>query len=429
MFAWNSLVVAAREASIEAPALRAITLAQWALESGWGTSRLATEHANFAGLKWRPEMEGLAKPVQYQAHDGLDTYCAFASVAAFIAGYWRFVNRSPYKGWQVFASDPEGYIRFLHGRGYAQDAAYPGKVMALLDEAQALLEQVGASSEAQEAERPDRIQVDAALDRGAFTMPDFVTIGQVRHAFQGVRPNGLEGAIVHYDAGRLRPRIGAADPTFGARSSLESGASNGYAYATIARNGKILLPSNMDWNRWGYHAGASVCPKTDRSGVSKFYVGFEVNSPGMVYPTADADVYVPWFNAVHKTVTVNNKSVKVVALDAKGRATVARANDETYRKAELRFIKASTGNIAPAAYVPFTAAQFDSLVAVLLWLKLQYPKTFRLDYVLGHDEVSPGRKIDPGGALGKPVTGGPGPAMTMAEFRSYLLHAWAERQV
>jgi len=60
MSTWSELVSAARVAVIPAPALRMVTLAQWILESGRGTSRLATEYGNFAGLKWRPEMQGFA---------------------------------------------------------------------------------------------------------------------------------------------------------------------------------------------------------------------------------------------------------------------------------------------------------------------------------------------------------------------------------
>src|SRR5215207_3588744 len=80
---------------IEFPELKDITLAQWTLESGRGSSDLTSLHNNFGGLKWRSEMAGFASPVHYVAHDGPDTYCAFASESAFITGYWRFLERAP----------------------------------------------------------------------------------------------------------------------------------------------------------------------------------------------------------------------------------------------------------------------------------------------------------------------------------------------
>jgi len=72
MTTWTDLVRAASTADIPAPQLRAVTLAQWGLESGWGKSELSRKHGNYAGLKWRPEMKGFATKVRYEAHDGPD---------------------------------------------------------------------------------------------------------------------------------------------------------------------------------------------------------------------------------------------------------------------------------------------------------------------------------------------------------------------
>eukprot|EP00898_Chlorokybus_atmophyticus_P001810 jgi/Chlat1/262/Chrsp1S03051 len=46
------------------PELKAVTLAQWLLESGRGNSRLSAHHCNYGGLKWRQEMAGLAIPIR-----------------------------------------------------------------------------------------------------------------------------------------------------------------------------------------------------------------------------------------------------------------------------------------------------------------------------------------------------------------------------
>lgn len=133
----EQLVQAYLTATIEFPHLKEITLAQWILESGRGTSDLATKHLNFGGLKWRKEMEGFATPVDYQAHDGPDKYCKFDSVEAFIKGYWRFIERDPYKGWRDRASSGEDFISFI-GPIYAGDANYVTKVLNLYPEAQQL---------------------------------------------------------------------------------------------------------------------------------------------------------------------------------------------------------------------------------------------------------------------------------------------------
>lgn len=427
MFTWNSLISTVRSADIPAPALRTVTLAQWILESGRGSSALARMHGNFAGLKWRPEMEGYATKVTYGAHDGVDDYCAFTSEAAFIRGYWRFISRSPYNGWENHASDPIGYIRFLAERGYATSAGYADAVLKLLPEAMQLLANAaegGSPVEESEPPRPDRSQFGGLLSEGLSITetPEFKSLPTVQHKFNGQRPNSLEGAIVHYDAGRTRPTKGPDNLEWGAINTLEHGEAAGFAYATISRSGVIYLPSNMDWNSWGSHAGPSLCPATGRESVSRFYVGFEINCPGKLYPTADADVFIAWFDA-------NRDANGNVILNSKGQATIASKKPEVYSKADLRHVSSKTGNIAPGTYVPYTLKQYEALIAVMLWLKRKYPKTFRLEYVFGHDEVAPKRKVDPGASLGKPAANGPGSAMTMTQFRSTLLKAWAEQLV
>ena len=245
--------------------------------------------------------------------------------------------------------------------------------------------------------------------------PRFKIIREVAHSFRGARPNGLEGAIVHYDAGRSRSAGRGTDPQAGAMTTMMHGQARQFAYAAIARDGTILLPANMDWERWGSHAGTSRCPATNRAGVSRFYVGIEVNSPGLVLPTDDPDRFVPWFDAVR------DASGQAV-LDARGRARIKDPNGEIYRRAELR-VAARGANIHAGTYVPFTADQMDALTGLLLWLKARNPAKVRFDRVFGHDEVAPTRKLDPGGCLGAPGT----PALTMADYRARLAALWAAR--
>jgi hypothetical protein len=427
MTTWTDLVRAASTADIPAPQLRAVTLAQWGLESGWGKSELSRKHGNYAGLKWRPEMKGFATKVRYEAHDGPDDYCAFSTAEQFIKGYWRFIARTPYLGWETHASDPHAYVSFLKACGYAGDPLYVDKVMSLLPQAETMLAAQSLDTGGglyQEEDRPSRRELGDWV--GDFLTPaddpKFVTLSQVKQVFRGRRPKGIEGAIVHWDASRTRPVKGPDDLEWGARNTLQYGASQGHAYATIARSGTIYLPGNMDWQAWGYHAGPSKCPVTKREGVSQFYVGFEINCPGWLYPTPDPDLYIPWFNAV---TTPKGE----IVLNSKKQATVRNAAGVTYRRKELRFATTRTGNIAPGPYVPFTDAQQVALVNVLLWLKRTYPLTFRLDCVFGHDEVSPGRKVDPGASLGALSGTGPGEPMTMQQLRTRLLKTWADQQM
>jgi len=137
---FKELVVLYKAKKIAAPKLKAITIAQWIHESGRGTSELFTKYNNAAGMKYRVELNHLATPVDYVAHDGLDTYCSFKSLEDFLSGYWTFISRPVYQGWEKYANDPGGYLKHLIACNYAEDGEYLRKVLGHLDEAEKLLE-------------------------------------------------------------------------------------------------------------------------------------------------------------------------------------------------------------------------------------------------------------------------------------------------
>lgn len=250
-------------------------------------------------------------------------------------------------------------------------------------------------------DRPDRAQL------GDYVPPNFETVKGVVHRARGRRPQGLEGLIVHFDAYRTRQAgNGAENSDSRCLDMLRSGQANGYHYGEISRTGRVFLPEGFDWSEWGSHAGESLCPVTGRTGVSRFYVGFEMNNPGVVYPAQEPDVFCPWFNSV---LDANGR----IVLDSKGRCRRKSHTDEWYGPDEVRL--AQGGNIHKHWYVPYSHAQFETLVNVVLYLARRFPASFDIDKVLGHDEVAPSRKDDPGGALATPDQ-----VMTMAEFRTYL---------
>lgn len=109
-----ALIEEYRKAVIEFPHLKGVTVAQWALESGWGGTGLAKRYNNFAGAKWRRYMEPFGVQVQYPAHDGLEWYTYFHTYASFIQGYWKRLDLEPmYKGWRDHTATPEDYMKFI----------------------------------------------------------------------------------------------------------------------------------------------------------------------------------------------------------------------------------------------------------------------------------------------------------------------------
>lgn len=171
------------------------------------------------------------------------------------------------------------------------------------------------------------------------------------------------GAIVHYTAA-----------CHGGPDEITYGRKMGYAYMVIDRAGVVYQAH--PFTRWGYHAGESAWAPLG-TGVSRSLVGIEVESWGLLTATAEgprswAGTPVP--------------------------------------QSEARLLAPARDNQHPGMYHAYTAEQERSLGQLLMWLKNNAPDIFDFDLVLGHDEVAPNRKEDPGGAL----------SMTMPDLRSKM---------
>lgn len=103
-----------KRTAIEFPHLKAITYAQWGLESGWGMSGLAQKYNNFGGAKWRPYMAPYGTSVVYNAHDGRTPYTNFTDLEAWVKGYWaRFDLENMYKGWRGHTATPKDFLGYI----------------------------------------------------------------------------------------------------------------------------------------------------------------------------------------------------------------------------------------------------------------------------------------------------------------------------
>jgi N-acetyl-anhydromuramyl-L-alanine amidase AmpD len=180
---WQQLAMLYKAYPGASDSLKVATLAQWALESGRGASALSMRHLNFAGIKYRDRMAGFAAPVTYTGSDGETTaYCKFASLEAFMVGYWRFIQTGPYTGWQRFSNDPAGFISFI-APNYAADPQYPQKVGALFDEARGLLALPATVGQ----------DGDTTLAQPVWT--------ELRAKFLNKRTSPIQGIVLHDTAG------------------------------------------------------------------------------------------------------------------------------------------------------------------------------------------------------------------------------------
>jgi N-acetylmuramoyl-L-alanine amidase len=145
---WNNLVSTYKDVLIEFNVLKAVTLAQWMLETGRGTSKLCKTFVNFAGLKCRkdiPSIRGVSCAIYDEGRGETDkNYFKCENVRIFLELYWAFLERSVYAGWKDAvrsATNPgEVFINFIASKGYAGDPDYAQKVLALVPETEKLLD-------------------------------------------------------------------------------------------------------------------------------------------------------------------------------------------------------------------------------------------------------------------------------------------------
>ena len=138
--AFRDLAALYSSADLAFPQLKAVTLAHWALASNWGNSTLAINLRNFANLPYREEMADVAESVFYVTEGGESRqWCSFNSARSFIQGYWRWLQREHYSGWQARVRNPNVFIKFV-GKVYSGVDSYSDRVLALLPQAQELLD-------------------------------------------------------------------------------------------------------------------------------------------------------------------------------------------------------------------------------------------------------------------------------------------------
>lgn len=192
-----------------------------------------------------------------------------------------------------------------------------------------------------------------------------------RHVYEDVEmktrwTNAPKGLIVHFHAGHRDSRNNSL-------STLQLGKKNGYKYICLEEDGVLHFPKSdktasgiPSFYGHGYHCGTRH---------HHDHVGVEIICSGKL--GYFSGLFKTWFKKV-----IPVKEVRKVA-----------AKD----------------NVKAGYYQSFTTEQEKALVDLCLYLDATYD-SFSLDRVLGHDEVAPESKNDPGGSL----------SMTMPEFREFL---------
>jgi hypothetical protein len=194
--------------------------------------------------------------------------------------------------------------------------------------------------------------------------------GPKRGEYPRKYPSGL---IVHWTAGHRN----------GLKAGMDFMRTSGMLYLMVDKDGNLGQSDPLNFH--GYHAGNSSHPSV-KGYVSDDFAGVELQAAGNL--RANGGHYYPWWD--------NGK------LDPKNRIP----HEEV-------ITVSARDNISAGHYHLYTLPQMLALRKLVAWLHLNNPDVFSIDRVLGHDEVSPGRKSDPGGALNLE-----GDSLTMKEFRA-----------
>ena len=113
-------------------------IAQAILESGWGSSMLASKYNNYFGLKcggaWTGKSVNMQTSEEYEVgvHTQIrDNFRVFEDFDAGIRGYFEFINYSRYANLKGVTS-PEEYCRRIKADGYATSSAYVTNLMSVI---------------------------------------------------------------------------------------------------------------------------------------------------------------------------------------------------------------------------------------------------------------------------------------------------------
>lgn len=164
--------------------------------------------------------------------------------------------------------------------------------------------------------------------------------------------NNKKYIVVHYTAGSSYEND--------VKTLSTSTSSQVSCHIVISREGKITQIGNFDDRQW--HAGQSEWKGT--KSLNAHSIGIELTNPGFLTPTADPDIYTAHFG-------------------------------KNYSLSKDKLVLAKNKNVGSATYgwLPYTPEQIAALELVVSTLNSTYRS---IEEVVGHEQISPGRKVDPG---------------------------------
>ena len=242
-------------------------------------------------------------------------------------------------------------------RWHLQKAIESNDYGKILDQAADLIAEAKALSITSEPDRPSQaapVLVETSSTKN-YTIPKIEVVPGVRYKSPGkfrTKSGKNKGVVVHYTVSGRSPK--------NAQGVVGYLAKEGLGCMVMDENGTIHIPQGFDIDETvAYHAGKSEWKGS--TSISMLCAGMEICGWG--------------------------KDSKV----------------GPYRSSE------SKANIKKGKYQTYTEAQEKALINYCLW-QLDVNPEFSIDWIVGHDEIAPSRKSDPGASL----------SMTMPELRAKI---------
>ena len=241
-------------------------------------------------------------------------------------------------------------------RWHLQKAIENNDYGKVLDQAVDLIAEAKALSVTSEPDRPSQgpVLVEVSSNKN-YTIPKIEVVPGVRYKSPGkfrTKSGRNKGLVVHYTVSGRSPKNAVGVVNYLAKEGL--------GCMVMDENGTIYIPQGFDIDETvAYHAGKSEWK--GQTSISMLCAGMEICCMG--------------------------KDSKV----------------GPYRSSEGK------ANIKKGKYQAYTEAQEKALINYCLW-QLDVNPEFSIDWIVGHDEIAPSRKSDPGASL----------SMTMPEFREKI---------
>lgn len=173
--------------------------------------------------------------------------------------------------------------------------------------------------------------------------------------------------IIHYTAG---------ESTDIAVKVLKNPKIKASAHMVVGLEGEVVQLADLNVVTW--HAGKSAfkLPSGYRKSFNRYSIGIEISNPGYLYKNPKGDGYLTWYDKRYQD---------------KGKQVTPIPEDKVFKGKHRNYPNSPRLD----TWYKYPDVQLKKVWEICEAIKKEYP----IKYILGHEEIAPGRKSDPGPAF------------------------------